>query len=78
MPLRKYSDDEKEVLASVNRVRREVMDRFGVKEPKDLTLEQAEVVADEIIKVPGYKDIIKGDIEAFQTLKEIKAEGRLN
>jgi len=76
MTLRKYSDDEKKILADVVRVRDELMGGMGVKSAKDLTLEQIESITAQVIaKIPEFAEVSRKDLEAFMTAKSIEING---
>lgn len=78
MTLRKYSNSEKNILGEVDKIRIQMMSEIGVTDARYLTLDQIEEIVAEAKKVPGFVELSRKNLEAFQTLHRIESEGGLN
>jgi hypothetical protein len=77
--LRKLSEQEEKTMGRVREVRDEAMRGMDVEDPKELTLDQIERISDRVkVEVPEHAEIVRKNLEAFQTRKRIESEGRLN
>jgi hypothetical protein len=75
MTLRKYSDDEKKILADVAQVRNRYMKEIGVEGFRNLSVEQLEAIVNIVEEIPGYKMLVYKDLQVFMIRKRIEMNG---
>lgn len=71
MSIRTYSDEEKLIIAKFDKVRQKFLEEKALKSIGDLTPSLMDEMLERIdAEVPEYKtEIVKGDLEAFLSIK---------